>query len=39
MKSVETDLHGDKTVFDGEKAGYPALSLLQGLLQSGGGGG
>ena len=34
---MTTDLHRNKAVFDREKAGYPALSLLQGLLQSGGG--
>ena len=34
-----TDLHCNETVFDGEKAGYPALGLLQRLLQKGGGGG
>ena len=36
---MTTDLHRNKAVFDGEKAGYSALSLLQRLLQSGGGGG
>ena len=36
---LETHLHGDESVLDGEKTSYPALGLLQGLLQRGGGGG
>ena len=36
---MKTDLHCDKSVFDWEKASYPALSFLQRLLQSRGGGG
>ena len=36
---LETHLHGDESVLDREKTSYPALGLLQGLLQRGGGGG
>ena len=39
VEKQDTHLHGDKSVFYGEKAGYPTLGLLQGLLQRRGGGG